>query len=261
MQPIPNAYFLIPDTTEWLWFIVQLAIAGFVFWGEGTDRFHLAYSKFRKGAGGISTRAGMLIIYGLPLLVVLLGYNAVQRPDSPYHIVLFLALAVHFGKRCLEVIFVHRYSRPMGIGTALLIGGLYSYIAFAAHFKQNVEISMLEGDSLPLAPLILGGLIFLAGQAGNLYHHLLLRDLRGEGETGYVIPRGGLFGMVTAPHYLFEIIAWIGYAVMARHLGLWGIVLIIAGYLAGRAKQTREWYLKSVPGYPEDRKALVPGVW
>ena len=261
MQPIPNAYFLIPDTADWLWFFIQLVIAGVVYWAEGTDRFHLAYSKFRKGAGGISTRAGMLIIYGLPLLVVLLGYNAMQRPDSVYHIVLFVALALHFGKRCLEVIFVHRYSRPMGLGTALLIGVLYSYIALAAHANQNMEISRLAGDSLPLLPLIVGGLIFLAGQAGNLYHHLLLRDLRKSGETGYVIPQGGLFSAVTAPHYLFEIIAWIGYAVMARHLSLWGIAIIVAAYLAGRAKQTREWYLKSVPGYPEERKALVPGVW
>lgn len=260
MQPLSNIYFLIPDTADWLWFMIQLVIAGFVYWGEGTDRFHLAYSKFRKG-GGISTRTGMLIIYGLPLLVVFMGYNAMQRPDSWYHIVLFIALAFHFGKRCLEVIFVHRYSRPMGVGTALLIGALYSYIAFSAHFNQNMEISMLEADALPLLPLILGGLIFIAGQAGNLYHHLLLRNLRKEGETGYVIPQGGLFALVTAPHYMFEIIAWIGYAVMARHLGLWGIVFIIAGYLAGRAKQTREWYLKTVPGYPEERKALVPFVW
>ncbi|MCR9141569.1 MAG: hypothetical protein NXI24_04895 [bacterium] len=261
MEPIPNAYFLISPAPAWGWFFAQLLIAAFVFWGEGTDRFHLAYSKFRSKAGGISTRAGMLIIYGLPLLVVLLGYNAVQRPDTPYHIVLFLALAIHFGKRCLEVIFVHRYSRPMGIPTALLIAVLYSHVAMAAHVGQNIEVSRLMGDSLPLLPLILGGLIFLAGQAGNLYHHLLLRNLRRPGESGYVIPRGGLFGAVTAPHYLFEIIAWIGYAVMARNLGLWGITFIIAGYLAGRAKQTREWYLKSVPGYPEERKALIPGVW
>ena len=260
MHPLPDVYFLIPQTADWGWFVMQLLLAGLVYWGEGSDRFHLAYSKFRKG-GGISTRTGMLIIYGLPLLVVVLGYNSMQRPDSVYHVVLFLALAFHFAKRCLEVIFVHRYSRPMGAGTAFLIGGLYSYIALAAHYQQNSGVSMLEGDSLPLLPLIFGGLIFLGAQAGNFYHHWLLRNLRSQGETGYVVPSGGLFDRVAAPHYLFEIIAWVGYAIMARQLGMWGIVFIITGYLAGRAKQTREWYLKSVPEYPAERRALVPGVW
>ena len=173
MQPLPDVYFLIPQTADFMWFFILLLAAAGVYWMEGSDRFHLAYSKFRKG-GGISTRLGMSIIYGLPLLVTVLGYNAMQRPDSAYHIVLFLAMFAHFAKRCLEVWFVHRYSKPMGIGTAFLIGGLYSYIALSAHYAQNVGVSRLEGDSLPLLPLVIGGLIFVASQAGNLYHHLLL---------------------------------------------------------------------------------------
>jgi very-long-chain enoyl-CoA reductase len=266
MHPLPDTYLLIPQTIDWFWFALQLLVAGVVYRVEGTDRLHLAYSKFRKEnqdgtvRGGIPTRAAMLIIYGLPLLTAVAGYNAMQRPDSVYHIVLFIAIVFHFAKRCLEVLFVHRYSKPTGLGTALLIGGLYSYIALSAHYNQNAAVSRLEGDSLPVLPLIVGGLIFLAAQGANFYHHLILRNLRRAGDTTYVVPKGGLFELVGAPHYLFEILAWIGYAIMARHLGIWGIVFIISGYLAGRAVQTREWYLKNVPGYPENRRALLPGV-
>lgn len=260
MESLTNVYFLIPQTADWAWFGIQLVVACLSYWGEGSDRFHLAYSKFRKG-GGIPTRLSMLIIYGIPLLVAILGYNAMQRPDSVYHTVLFVAIVLHFGKRCLECLFVHRYSKPMGIGTTLFICGLYSYIALAAHYNQNVGVSLEKGDALPLLPLVVGGLIFLVCQGANLYHHLLLRWLRKPGQTGYVIPEGGLFGQVSVPHYFFEILAWSGYAIMARHLSIWGIVIIIAGYLAGRAKQTRAWYVENVPGYPTERKALIPGIW
>lgn len=257
MQDLSNVYFLVPKTLDYTAFFVQVLLAVAIYYLESSDRFHLAYSKFRKG-GGLPTRIGMLIIYGLPLLTAVVCYNAMFRPDSAYHVVLFAAFVAHFGKRVVEVLFVHRYSKPMGPGTALLIGGLYSYFAVSAHFQQNIFLSPLEGDTMPLLPLLFGGFIFLLGQAMNLYHHLLLRNLRKTGDTGYAVPQGGLFGYVTCPHYFFEILAWIGYAIMARHLSIWGIVIIIAAYLAGRARQTREWYLEQVPGYPEERKALVP---
>ncbi len=257
MQDLSNVYLLITKTIDGTAFFVQLLVAAAVYYLESSDRFHLAYSKFRKG-GGLPTRIGMLIIYGLPLLTAVVCYNAMFRPDSVYHIVLFVAFVAHFGKRIVEVLFVHRYSKPMGWGTAFVIGGLYSYFALSAHFQQNMMLSPFEGDTLPLFPLLFGGLIFLFSQALNLYHHLLLRNLRKAGESGYVVPQGGLFAYVTCPHYFFEILAWIGYAIMARHLNIWGIVFIIAAYLAGRARQTREWYLEKVPGYPEERKALVP---
>ena len=54
--------------------------------------------------------------------------------------------------------------------------------------------------------------MFAVGSAGNLYHHHLLASLRKGGDTGYKVPMGGLFELVAAPHYLFELVAW------ARHV-------------------------------------------
>lgn len=55
---------------------------------------------------------------------------------------------------------------------------------------------------------------------GNLYHHMLLRNLRSQTRQGgvkqYYVPRGGLFEFVACPHYLFEILTFLGAACMTQ---------------------------------------------
>lgn len=61
--------------------------------------------------------------------------------------------------------------------------------------------------NVPLAVAI-GLAMFVIGQGGNLYHHVLLSQLR-SGDAGaakkYVVPKGGLFESLTCPHYFFEV--------------------------------------------------------
>jgi steroid 5-alpha-reductase/3-oxo-5-alpha-steroid 4-dehydrogenase 1 len=58
----------------------------------------------------------------------------------------------------------------------------------------------------------IGVAIFLAGWAINLHSDAILRRLRAPGETGYRIPRGGLYRFVSCPNYLGEIVEWCGWA-------------------------------------------------
>ena len=58
----------------------------------------------------------------------------------------------------------------------------------------------------------------------------------------YVVPTGGLFEYVVSPQYFFEIITWIGMAIIAQHVNVWFTVIIIVGYLSQRAKHQYEWY-------------------
>ncbi|KAJ3113850.1 Steroid 5-alpha-reductase det2 [Phlyctochytrium bullatum] len=74
----------------------------------------------------------------------------------------------------------------------------------------------------------------------------------------YRIPRGGLFYHTACPHYLLEVVAWFGFAVMVHRPSAYGHVLYVGFKLAGRAWQTRKWYLQNVPGYPPNRTSIVP---
>jgi very-long-chain enoyl-CoA reductase len=102
----------------------------------------------------------------------------------------------------------------------------------------------------------------MGGQALNFYHHLLLARLRPAGDGGgYRIPQGGLFSLVACPHYLAEIVSWIGYAVMAGLPTAWGNVFIVTLYLGARSRATLRWYRDKLPGWPAGRRALIPFVF
>jgi hypothetical protein len=214
----------------------------------------LRYSKFRSQTG-ISGRTGMFILYFVPLVV----QAAVSAPylgsATLIQWLVFGAVSLHFVKRCLEVMFVHSYSGPIDVPTTVMITGLYSSFAatlawFNARPLANLDAFFLAGVAL-----------FVLGELSNLYHHVLLAQLRKGAASGYFIPTGGLFAQVTTPHYFTEIIAWVGIALMSRHLAAYLVVGIMAHYLADRANTTQQWYREKFPDYPRERKRIFPFVY
>ena len=95
---------------------------------------------------------------------------------------------------------------------------------YAQHLAQEAAEPMLDLKYPGVA-------LFLLGITGNFYHHCLLSRLRGKDDKGYKIPKGGLFRFVICPHYLFEIIEFVGVAFISQtiytslrlHLGLYGV--------------------------------------
>jgi len=157
---------------------------------------------------------------------------------------------------------VHRYSRPVGLLSPLLILIAYSMLANAAETTHDLMVSTHAGWDPAIRPRLFAGLfVFFAGEILNFYHHRLLARLREPGQTDYKIPRGGLFSRIACPHYLFEIAAWIGYAIMSAHIIVFGLVFILMAYLVGRARRTVIWYRENMPDYPKERKALLPYVF
>lgn len=115
----------------------------------------------------------------------------------------------------------------------------------------------LQENSILLSS-VLGLALFTAGQAGNLYHHILLRNLRsGEGKE-YKIPAGGLFRYVNCPHYLSEITAWFGIAVLSKYLMIYSLAVFMASYLTARSLNTSRWYQEKIPDFPKERKSIIP---
>ena len=60
------------------------------------------------------------------------------------------------------------------------------------------------------------------------------------------------------PHYLFELIAWLGIAIVAQDFNVFMVFASMFTYLLTRAKATKTWYLKNVENYPVERKFLIP---
>ncbi|MCA9515515.1 MAG: DUF1295 domain-containing protein [Myxococcales bacterium] len=108
---------------------------------------------------------------------------------------------------------------------------------------------------------VVGAALFLAGYAVNLHADAVLRGLRAPGETGYKVPRGGLYERVSCPNYLGEILEWCGWALASWSLAGLAFALYTAANLAPRALAHHRWYRERFPDYPPERKALLPWLW
>ncbi|RLN34384.1 very-long-chain enoyl-CoA reductase-like [Panicum miliaceum] len=238
---------------------------------------HMAYSKFwhvvaagagggkqqqRGGGGGalLKSRDGMLVAYAPALVAAAASFAVPGAVDGARAQILSAALAVHFLKRVLEVLFVHRYSGSMPLDTAVTIGTSYLLSTVTMIYTQHLSRGLPDP---PVDLLYPGVAVFAVGIAGNFYHHYLLSRLRaddGGGDKGYKIPRGGLFELVTCPHYLFEITGFFGFAMIGQTVYALAVATGTAAYLAGRSCATRRWYESKFKEFPARIKALVPFV-
>ncbi|ONM27909.1 3-oxo-5-alpha-steroid 4-dehydrogenase 2 [Zea mays] len=245
---------------------------------------HLAYSKFSRGGGGgggggqqgtkqqqqrqrvrVPSRIGMVLLYFPALAAAVASFAVPGAVDGARAHVLSAAIAVHFLKRVLEALFLHRYSGSMPLATSLLIAGHYLFAGGGMIYAQRLRRRGLPEPRVDL--LLPGVLAFAVGLAGNFYHHYLLSRLRARhggdagGEGAYRIPSGGLFGLVACPHYLFETLAFFGLAMVSQTLFALTVAVGTAAYLAGRSRATRKWYAAKFDDFPSRVKALVPYVW
>ncbi|CAL5076746.1 unnamed protein product [Urochloa decumbens] len=238
---------------------------------------HVAYSKFshaggggqqRGGGGGggalLPGRTGMIVSYVPALVAVLAAFAVPGAVDGARAQVLCAALAAHFLKRVLEVLFVHRYSGSMPLGTVVQISTCYLLYVIMLVNTQRLSRGLPDPAVDTLYP---GVLVFAVGIAGNFYHHLLLSRLRaaaagggGGGGKGYKIPRGGMFELVACPHYLFEIVAFFGLAMIGQTAFALALAVGTAAFLACRSWETRKWYAAKFEEFPERIRALVPYV-
>lgn len=67
-------------------------------------------------------------------------------------------------------------------------------------------------------------------QVSNLYCHIILRNLRGDGSGGYQIPSGFLFNIVTCANYTTEIYQWLGFNIATQTVAGY-VFLFVAAFI------------------------------
>lgn len=159
----------------------------------------------------------------------------------------------------MEALVLHDFSGSKGmfVSAAAQISSYYVLITCM------IATYAVPRDSANHGSEMVGLTIFVVGELGNFYHHWLLRGLKEErSESGrrYVPPRGGLFELVATPHYLFEVMSWVGLAFVAQQFNAYLEVVSTLGYFMVRSKNTNEMYFKtfSKEEWPRHRKNLIP---
>lgn len=108
---------------------------------------------------------------------------------------------------------------------------------------------------------VVGVVLFASGFAINQHSDRVLFHLRRPGETGYKIPHGGLYRLVSCPNYFGELIEWSGWALATWSLPGLAFAAWTAANLIPRAWAHHKWYRKQFADYPPGRKAIIPLVF
>ncbi|KAJ7350968.1 hypothetical protein OS493_037502 [Desmophyllum pertusum] len=233
------------------------------YFNEYRGIFPLSYSKFAPD-GVINARFGWTMCYGIPATVYIVLWYLSGMPQSTFHLVTLITYLGHFVKRVLEALFLHKYSKKISILPATEIAMFYSLGSVVQHYWCNLYTQGPLADKLSSNHIAftVGIMLYITGELINLYHHVILANLRPAGtSSGYVIPQAGLFPYIVCPHYFGELIAWYGMAVAGQHLCVYLAWLSMLCYLSGRSHQTQVWYQKKIENFPKDRRNLFPGIY
>ncbi|XP_022086051.1 3-oxo-5-alpha-steroid 4-dehydrogenase 1-like [Acanthaster planci] len=125
--------------------------------------------------------------------------------------------------------------------------------------RYQTEYAVYDADWLTDPRFVIGVALFFIGMAINIHSDHILRNLRKPGETGYKIPRGGLFEYVSGANYFGEIVEWTGFALACWTLHTAAFAFFTAGYIGViKAFAHHRWYLAKFEDYPKSRKAVIP---
>lgn len=193
--------------------------------------------------------------------------------DPRRTVILIILWGFHYVRRFGEVLFVHVYKR--GVPLIEAVGSIiyYSFFGFWVGWSVNYHIDYRTPPDYIFIP---GILLCIFGGVGNFICHLQLRGMRKSKRrrhsyihpvTKHVIPSGGCFNFISCPHYLFEIVLWLGFAIAAFTLAAWTfciaviMTLFVYSYKKHSAYKSEFNGENDVPLFPKNRKALVPFIF
>jgi 3-oxo-5-alpha-steroid 4-dehydrogenase 1 len=221
------------------------------------------YGRHTRSGWGptVRDRVGWIIMESPSLVLFAILYLRGPHRAEVVPLLLFCAWVVHYANRV--IVYPLRLKTP---GKQMPV----AVVAMAFVFNvQNATMNASWIGTLGRYPtgwivdprFIVGMALFAAGMAINLDADRRLLALRAPGETGYRVPRGGLYELVSSPNYFGEIVEWSGWALASYSLGGLAFALFTVANLAPRAVSNHAWYKERFPDYPQRRRALIPGVW
>lgn len=198
-------------------------------------------------------------IYGSESLVAAAAREAPWAREV--QVAALVAWTVHYAKREIETLFVHRFSHA-----TMPLSNLGKNCAYYWGFAAYVSFFVNHPLYTPPPPDLVysGACLFYFMEMGNFTCHWTLRQLRPPGTRVRKIPTGGLFEYVTCPNYTYEILAWLGFNLMTRTVA--GGLFMLAGamqmfiWAGGKHRNYRKEFNgeDGKPLYPKSRKKLVP---
>ncbi len=240
-----------------LWSYLGLAVVTFL----SLQLVVAPYGRHTRGGWGpqISSTWGWVIMEAPAALGFATIYWLGERRLQPGALALFALWELHYLNRAFVFPFRRRGGdkpMPLVIAAVAVVFNLpnaYLNARWITHFSTGYGAGWLIDPRF-----VVGATLFLVGLAINWHSDRVLRELRRPGETGYKIPVGGLYRLVSCPNYLGEMLEWTGWAVAAWSPAGLMFALYTAANLIPRARANHRWYRETFADYPAERRAVVP---
>ena len=217
----------------------------------------------------ISYRLVFIIEYLGPLLIMaayasrpalLYGAAAARAAWSPVAWWGVLAWLMHFAKREVETLFVHKFSRP-----TMPLRQLFVNCAYYWFFALVVGWPLCHPAYTPpvsATQVIAGAALMAASELVNLAVHLQLAGMRpAELSKKRDAPGGPLFALVSCPNYTAEVLGWVGFTIMTQVAASAVFTALGLYQMSVWALQKHRGYLKADPEYKKLRRtAIIPFV-
>jgi 3-oxo-5-alpha-steroid 4-dehydrogenase 1 len=195
------------------------------------------------------------------LLFAVYFFSGSVQKNTPV-LVFFLAWEAHYIHRGFIYPWMIRDGRKRMPLVIALMGLAFNAGNTYINGRYLFEFSGGYPDSWVTDPRFLTGMaLFTAGFVTNRWADAVLRGLRRPGETTYKVPNAGLFRWVSSPNYLGEVVEWAGWAIATWSVPGLAFAVWTFANLAPRAQSNHAWYQRKFPGYPANRKALIPMIW
>jgi len=215
----------------------------------------------KKGWGPlVPGRIGWILMEAPASLLFFFYFITGDRITEPIMIIFLIIWQSHYLHRAFLYPFSLKKAASMPF-SIILFGIMFNVINTYIQGQWLFHFAPLEnyqGAWFTDIRFIMGVLLFYCGYVINKHADYVLTNLRKPGETGYKIPRGGLYQFISCPNYFGEILTWTGWALATWSLAGAVFAIWTIANLAPRAISNHRWYRDQFPDYPQNRKALIP---
>ena len=220
------------------------------------------YGKFLRTGWGPSIRskwAWMVMEFPSPALMIFL-FAVSENKNIPQYLFICFWLS-HYLHRTFIYPFVQSGREKAYPVLLVFMAFIFNCLNGFINGYGVFHIYSYDFEYLITLQFVTGSAIFISGFVINKISDSKLRKLRRQNQNEYAMPDGWLFRYISNPHYFGEIIEWGGWAVMTWSLPGFAFFIFTAANLLPRGFATHRWYLNNFPGYPQNRKAVIPFIF
>ena len=220
------------------------------------------YGRHIKDGWGrnISARTGWVIMES-PCVILMIIFGLIVRNDLDLvHEVFLMIWLTHYIHRTFIYPFVIDMTNPKMPISIAISAFCFNLVNVSIQAFGIFYFTNYSSDWLSSSTFIIGLSLFFIGMFINITSDYLIVGLRKKNGPGYHLPNKFLHKYISSPNYFGEIIEWIGWAVLTWSVsGLVFLIWTIAN-LFPRAIAHHKWYKEKFDEYPENRKAIIPGI-